>query len=227
MSVTKRRSKLEKYDVHVRLKGKRHLVATVTSQQHAKAISDIALAMIKERENGVSCVDKIMTLRTLSVEAYSSIECLDDRFNINNAELHWSEQYEIDQHFVREYEGNEIERRVNEEVKKFVKIRSSPVPINRDSPYPDVPKDTIRITKLGDGVPSVSGVYFIWNNDTCEYVGQSINLSNRVRLSHQKVSITDRVSFLLFDTSELMFAESYYIGIMRPQRNFGSSRKES
>lgn len=54
------------------------------------------------------------------------------------------------------------------------------------------------------------------------YVGQSINLKNRLNIeSHYNIMSGDTISYLLIDRSDLQFAESFYIGLLRPVRNFG------
>jgi hypothetical protein len=87
-----------------------------------------------------------------------------------------------------------------------------PAPVLRDAVLMD------RSDKL---LPAKSGVYFVWANNTIQYVGQSINLSQRVRLAHQNIAIGDLITYIEFPPEELNFAESYYIGICRPCRNFG------
>lgn len=65
-----------------------------------------------------------------------------------------------------------------------------------------------------------SGIYFLWKDEVVEYVGQSVNVSNRLR-GHTKTTRDDRVSMLPFPKEELNFAEAYYIGSLRPCRNVG------
>lgn len=89
--------------------------------------------------------------------------------------------------------------------------------------YPDVPKPSIRPTLFGDGLPSTSGIYFLWEHGIVKYVGQSTRLSDRVRLnSHRRLSETDLISYIEIPKDELVWAECYYIGILRPTRNGGT-----
>ena len=88
--------------------------------------------------------------------------------------------------------------------------------------YPDVPDAQVACSFDGDGIPSASGIYFVWNSERVAYVGQSVNLKQRARLGHhERIEKGDRVSWLEFPVSMLNFAESFYIGITMPPRNFG------
>jgi excinuclease UvrABC nuclease subunit len=70
-------------------------------------------------------------------------------------------------------------------------------------------------------IPAAPGVYFLWVGCIVVYVGQSINLRQRLTSRHHGFSHGCRASFLEFPCDELNFAEAFYIGIMRPVRNFG------
>lgn len=91
--------------------------------------------------------------------------------------------------------------------------------------YPTVPIATVPISLAVDALPETSGVYFVWYDDTVEYVGQAINLKNRVTERHERIFDGDRVSWLEFPVFSLNFAESYYIGVTCPSRNFGKFAK--
>lgn len=86
--------------------------------------------------------------------------------------------------------------------------------------YPPVPTKTIPVTSNGKGLPRCPGVYFIWRDGSVVYVGESGKLSLRVRHSykHNKIFPGDEVSFIA--TEDCQFAECYYIGLLRPFRNF-------
>lgn len=85
--------------------------------------------------------------------------------------------------------------------------------------YPSVPEPFLNPTKQGDGLPNRSGIYFLWHEGAIMYVGQSVNLRNRVRLSHNQMLPGDRVSFVEIDRGLLNYAEPFYIGLVRPARN--------
>lgn len=90
--------------------------------------------------------------------------------------------------------------------------------------YPPIPIATIPMQKDCPLIPQSSGVYFAWQNDAVAYVGQSINLRARTSGgSHAKIFPDDRLSWLEFPRDVLNFAESYYIGIACPYRNFGTN----
>jgi hypothetical protein len=88
--------------------------------------------------------------------------------------------------------------------------------------YPDAPRGRIVPTRHGVGVPECPGIYFLWSGDECEYVGRSVRLGSRLRLgSHHVLTEDHRISFLPFEHDELAWVEYYYIGVMRPAKNFG------
>jgi len=90
------------------------------------------------------------------------------------------------------------------------------------SQYPYPPFGYLVPTDKGEGLPQKSGIYFIWLNEEIRYVGLSVSLSNRCRLNgHHILKNTDRISYLLFARHELKWAESFYIGTLRPVANFG------
>lgn len=93
------------------------------------------------------------------------------------------------------------------------------------SHYYPVPEPTLTVTKNDVlPLPEVSGIYFVWDGPV-EYVGQSINIKNRVGLNHQNIREGDMVSWVEVPEHELDFAEAYYIGTLRPKRNFGLNAK--
>lgn len=90
--------------------------------------------------------------------------------------------------------------------------------------YPPVPMSGRVPIAEEPSLPEASGVYFIWRDDVVQYVGQSINLSGRVKASHEHVLPGESATYVLLPREELNFAESFYIGVCRPPRNFGLRR---
>jgi len=90
--------------------------------------------------------------------------------------------------------------------------------------YPPVPEPLIKPHQYGHGIPEESGIYFIWSTGgELRYVGQSTNLSLRLRLgSHHKLRSDDLISFVLVPKELLIYAECFYIGIMKPTSNGGT-----
>lgn len=89
--------------------------------------------------------------------------------------------------------------------------------------YPNPPTLKYPIKeKKSEAFPEQSGIYFLWAGSTITYVGQSVNLRNRLTLSHHQAKIYHTVSWLLFEPHDLLFAESYYIGTLRPTLNRGT-----
>lgn len=96
-----------------------------------------------------------------------------------------------------------------------------------DLPWPSVPADNRRALSLkGDNMPNAAGIYFLWEKSTVVYVGQSINLSGRVRLNHDKAQFIKNaeVTFIEIPREDLNFAECFYIGVLKPRLNFGGHR---
>lgn len=92
--------------------------------------------------------------------------------------------------------------------------------------YPMVPPGTILPTRNGEGLPYCSGIYFLWSGETVEYVGKSTNISRRLRLPrHSYLREDDLISFIPFKQDVLDWAECYYIGLLRPPRNFNLERR--
>lgn len=117
-------------------------------------------------------------------------------------------------------DNNALEQHMKDEWNRWKK-RFAP------SEYPDPPPGMIRPTTKAIGIPKTSGIYFAWENGSIAYVGQSLNLHGRVRLGHGAISGTDLLSFVPIDKDDLSWAESYYIGILRPKRNFKGYSKNS
>jgi excinuclease UvrABC nuclease subunit len=63
-----------------------------------------------------------------------------------------------------------------------------------------------------------SGVYFLWREDVCVYVGKSIQIHARVR-EHIGTKQFDAYSWLEFAGAELLAMEKHYIDLMRPPLN--------
>jgi hypothetical protein len=176
---------------------------------------------------------ELKALRKISNEAYQNIVLIDPSLDMAKLEIKEAEDWELHNHYYQiekedlqsQYFKKEqvLDRRLKEmdrALEFYQKIRSIPVYSVNSVEYPDVP--TSNKISLMDRylIPPVSGIYFVWLHDICEYVGQSKNLRNRVCPTHPKISLSDKFTFLPFASSDLNFAESYYIGIMRPRRNF-------
>ena len=88
--------------------------------------------------------------------------------------------------------------------------------------YALVPKPMVEASDLADGVPDFSGIYFIWAGGKVVYVGQSVKLSGRCGIRyHDQIFAGEMLSWVQEPLPRLNFAESFYIGILRPERNFG------
>lgn len=88
--------------------------------------------------------------------------------------------------------------------------------------WPGIPNPTNAPSATGEQLPYASGIYFLWNGDRIEYVGQAKYLCNRLKLrSHHILNESHMISFVVVNRKELTWAECYYIGICKPQLNFG------
>lgn len=88
--------------------------------------------------------------------------------------------------------------------------------------YQSIPKPMLEVDRNITGIPNTSGIYFVWSGKVIVYVGQSINLKNRLNpSSHEHINYGDYISYLEIDRSDLQFAEAFFIGLLRPVRNFG------
>ncbi len=91
--------------------------------------------------------------------------------------------------------------------------------------FPPVPEARVAFDGNGTGLPEASGVYFAWRGGVVEYVGRSVNLNSRCRSSHHALCDGDTLSYVFISRSDLNFAEYFYIGVLRPVRNFGNGWK--
>ncbi len=89
--------------------------------------------------------------------------------------------------------------------------------------YPEVPPAAVDAHADGLGLPAESGIYFLWDGDTVVYVGRTSRLAGRVRLGwHHILKPSYRVSWVTVHPDDIMYAECFYIGLLRPRRNFDS-----
>lgn len=111
---------------------------------------------------------------------------------------------------------------IQEETALMVKTQANLTPTALSLIYPEVPPPKHTPSNLGIGLPQESGIYFLWKDGVVQYVGRSINLNTRVRLnSHHVLTQEHLISFVMMETRDLTWAECWYIGMLRPQRNFG------
>src|SRR6266496_1714263 len=87
--------------------------------------------------------------------------------------------------------------------------------------YTSVPAPRIKANNRGEGLPSAPGIYFVWEGLRCVYVGRSANLSLRCVLGkHPALKPGDVLSWIEEPVVRLKVAEAFYIGTLRPERNF-------
>lgn len=96
-----------------------------------------------------------------------------------------------------------------------------------ESSYPQVPGPFIPATRGGFGLPEDSGIYFVWSDNVCVYVGKSISICKRATVCHTSILDSDWLSWVLIPKNTLDFAECFYIGVCKPSRNFGRFNKHT
>lgn len=235
MGIRQRRN--GRYDVFAKLKNGENRIATVDNKELALAISNV-VKMATNKHSPHPCGKCVMILRVLSEEAYLAISSIDRSYSIEStivsSRIANERAFEVVTKLATieackaardmEFKAQILLRKASQKLRKIETIQSYPAPQPMESPYPEVPRASVRASNKGESLPELSGIYFLWAGDFCEYVGQSKNICQRVRFGHESLLETDMVSYLLFDIEELPFAESYYIGIMRPRRNFALRR---
>lgn len=89
--------------------------------------------------------------------------------------------------------------------------------------YPPVPKPELFVSvDIDENLPDSPGIYFIWRHGHVVYVGKSCKLRRRCCVrAHENIQEGDMISCLSIYDSDLSLTESFYIGICRPERNFG------
>jgi hypothetical protein len=218
--------------VYVTRLKKRYRICSSVVPELKPIIRELAAALLHGEYNRTERSYHLRMLKKLSYEAYANVVLIEPSLNMDKLEVRESEDWELHHHYYElemdslqtQYSERhkELDRRLRE-LDKAVDFYNQIKPITissiKEIVYPEVPVDKISI-RDPNSIPPISGVYFVWLHDLCEYVGQSKNLRNRVCSKHPKISIADKVSYLPFAESDLNFAESYYIGIMRPRRNF-------
>lgn len=179
-----------------------------------KAIALLAKSYLEHTTLLGSAKEAQRTVRTKKQE----LRKLNDALHASNEDKIKSEVQRRIRHF--KLKATSEERRARKAMYKALDMIK-----HRD--YPRVPtEEYVHANATGEGVPEICGVYFVWEGDIVAYIGQSINLQKRLRtVGHNHVRDGDRVSWLEFSEQDLDFAESFYIGICRPHRNFGRERK--
>lgn len=82
---------------------------------------------------------------------------------------------------------------------------------------PRVPCERHLISQLFSR-PRFSGVYFIWNDLLCDYVGKSINVPIRLK-THSTFYPGSMVSFIELPPADIGRAENFYVWLLNPRHN--------
>jgi len=85
--------------------------------------------------------------------------------------------------------------------------------------FPPPPPAHLVATANGEGIPNAPGIYFVWKGPSIVYVGLSAHLNQRARLGHPRIREGEMLSFIKLPDTDLVRAESFYIGIIYPKRN--------
>lgn len=87
--------------------------------------------------------------------------------------------------------------------------------------YPPVPRAACRVDSAELVNADFPGVYFIWRDSRCVYVGMSRkSVMVRITKSHAVVRPDDHVSWVAVGPTAVRWAECFYIGCLRPEFNF-------
>lgn len=221
--------------VQITFRKKKYTIVRSINSDLVPVIKELAASLLHGAYISSKRYYELKAIRTISNEAYQNIVLIDPSLDMDKLEDKESEDWKLHQHYYELEKDSlhtkyvEMEKKLDLKIQKvdkainlYRKIRPVRVYSRHPITYPEVPTDKFSIDDPSM-VPDVSGIYFVWLHDICEYVGQSKNIRNRVcSKGHQKITLVDKLSYLPFDKSDLNFAESYYIGIMRPRRNFMS-----
>ena len=79
-------------------------------------------------------------------------------------------------------------------------------------PHPSPVADALDMAR------SAAGVYFLFCRGACVYVGQSIDIRNRLG-SHEQMDGIDSVGVIYCDSSQRKRLECFYIGLLNSERN--------
>lgn len=89
--------------------------------------------------------------------------------------------------------------------------------------YPALSERSVSRDEARKCAPNTPGVYFAWADGAVVYVGSSGGIRSRIRESgHHGIRQGDTISWLEFDSHMVLYAEAYYIGVLLPERNFGT-----
>lgn len=94
--------------------------------------------------------------------------------------------------------------------------------LNKQTGFVDEWEIKARVGKLPD---RLCGIYFLFEGHEIVYVGQSVNIINRVythiyERDKHKVKIFDRFTYILYPEKELFYREAEYIKSLSPKYNF-------
>lgn len=88
---------------------------------------------------------------------------------------------------------------------------------------PAIPEFRWTQAKAAEAFPCSPGIYFAMRGNQCDYIGKSVNLSQRIK-NHEFIRPDQQLTFLLFPEPEIHHAELYYIWKYKPALN-GQSRE--
>ena len=88
-------------------------------------------------------------------------------------------------------------------------------------PEPPQPQQGVELpaSAKGSSIPDFPGVYFIWAESGCVYVGSAESLRYRLTKKHQRYKPGEVVTWLPRMASGMRLDEIYYIWLLEPCRN--------
>ncbi|MDF1551944.1 MAG: hypothetical protein P1P84_02725 [Deferrisomatales bacterium] len=111
-----------------------------------------------------------------------------------------------------------VQERINELFALERVAVSAPVEMQMLAPFVHAEKTIINASSPKESIVGQSGVYFLIENDTIVYVGQSVNVAARIG-QHAREKKFDRVSMLPCPHSRLDIVEGFYINFFNPKLN--------
>jgi len=80
------------------------------------------------------------------------------------------------------------------------------------------PPPGLSVEAAMETMPNQAGVYFLYQDSHCVYVGEAISLRNRLK-THEHMCLCNKVGFMLCDPYQRKRIETYYIGLIDPPLN--------
>jgi len=222
----RKNQKTKLFETWIRFRGEVHVISQHEHRGLMVAVESLSSTIVSSVEFGfVPSHMEISCLEQLGLDTVTALE------RILAVTLDASVLYELEESENQRRTEQQVTfllRQAEERTALKLSLPQGRVRIQRESvEYPTVPTCRVPATLEGTDIPESPGVYFVWNGESISYFGQSRVLRRRATISHDRIVLGNWLSFLEFPELDLLYAESYYIGICRPVDNFTSHRTSS